>query len=142
MRYDIVWLILGVLLIITEMVTPSFFLIWFGLGAMATAAAAFFGATFGWQWITFLAVSAILVLGSRRFARQVSPHPPLPTNMDEYLGQTGVVLKRIDPMANTGLVRVQKEEWRADAPEVIEEGALVEVVGNEGVHLKVKRKNV
>ena len=64
----------------------------------------------------------------------------LKTNIDEYLGQTAVVLQRIDPVANTGLIRVMKEEWRADAAEVIEEGAQVEVIGTEGVHLKVQRK--
>lgn len=140
MRSDLIWFILGALLIITEMVTPSFFLIWFGIGALAAAGAAYLGAVAAVQWVVFLALSAVLVLCSRKFARQVSPSPASKHNIDEYLGETAVVLQRIDPVANTGMVRVKKEEWRADAPEVIEEGALVEVTGSEGVHLKVKRK--
>ena len=88
----------------------------------------------------FLAASAGMVLCSRKFAREVSPAPASKHNMDEYVGETAVVLQRIDPVANTGMIRVKKEEWRADAQEVIEEGALVEVVGSEGAHLKVKRK--
>lgn len=140
MSHEVIWLVLGVLLIITEMVTPSFFLMWFGIGALAASAAAYLGASHAWQWVTFLVASTALILGSRKFARKVSPGPSFKTNIDEYLGQTGVVLQRIDPVANTGLVRVKKEEWRADAPEAIEGGALVEVVGVEGTHLKVQRK--
>lgn len=140
MRSDLIWLVLGALLIITEMVTPSFFLIWFGLGALVASGAAYLGATAPVQWVVFLASSAGLVLCSRKFARQVSPPPSSKHNMDEYVGETAVVLQRIDPMANTGMIRVKKEEWRADAKECIEEGTLVEVVGSEGAHLKVKRK--
>jgi len=140
MRADLIWLALGVLLVIAEMVTPSFFLIWFGIGALVAAGAAYLGAGPTLQWVTFLAASGLLVLCSRKFARKVTPGPSLRTNVDEYLGETGVVLQRIDPIANTGLVRVKKEEWHADAREVIEEGSLVEVVGSEGVHLKVRRK--
>jgi membrane protein implicated in regulation of membrane protease activity len=136
----LIWLVLGVLLIIAEMVTPSFFLIWFGIGALVAAGAAYLGAVATVQWVVFLALSAALVLCSRRFAKKVEPGHTLRTNVDEYIGETAVVLQRIDPLANTGLIRVKKEEWRADAPEVIEAGALVEVVGSEGVHLKVKRK--
>jgi membrane protein implicated in regulation of membrane protease activity len=141
MRPDIIWLVLGTLLIIAEMVTPSFFLIWFGIGALGASGVAYLGATATVQWIVFLALSAALVLCSRKFARKVTPGPPpLKTNIDEYLGETAVVIQRIDPAANTGLVRVKKEEWRADAAEVIEEGARVEVIGSGGAHLKVKRK--
>jgi membrane protein implicated in regulation of membrane protease activity len=140
MSYNVIWVVLGVVLIIVEMVTPSFFLVWFGLGALAAAAVAYAGGSPAWQWTTFLAGSFVLVLGSRKFARRVSNEPGLKTNIDEYLGETGVVLERIDPVANTGRVRVKKEEWRADAQEQIEEGALVEVVGSEGAHLKVRRK--
>jgi membrane protein implicated in regulation of membrane protease activity len=141
MRPDLAWLIVGVVLIIAEMVTPSFFLIWFGIGAVAAAGAAYLRATSTLQWIVFLGSSAALVLCSRLFARRVTPGPPpLRTNIDEYLGETGVVIQRIDPVANTGLIRVKKEEWRADADEVIEEGARVEVIGSGGAHLKVRRK--
>jgi membrane protein implicated in regulation of membrane protease activity len=140
MRPDLIWLVLGVLLIIAEMVTPSFFLMWFGIGALAAAGAAYLGTAGVVQWVVFLALSATLVLCSRRFAKKVEPAQTLRTNVDEYIGETAVVLQRIDPVANTGLVRVKKEEWRADAKEVIEAGTLVEVVGSEGVHLKVKRK--
>lgn len=141
MRADLIWLILGAILIIAEMVTPSFFLIWFGIGGLVAAGAAYLHATATIQWIVFLASSAILVLCSRLFARQVTPGPPASRhNVDEYTGETGVVVQKIDSRANTGVIRVKREEWRADAAEVIEEGALVEVVGSEGVHLKVRRK--
>lgn len=140
MRSDLIWLVLGALLIITEMVTPSFFLIWFGLGALVAAGAAYLGAVAPVQWVAFLAASAGLVLCSRKFARQVSSPESSKHNMDEYVGETAVVLQRIDPVANSGMIRVKKEEWRADATEVIEEGVSVEVVGSEGAHLKVKRK--
>jgi len=51
-----------------------------------------------------------------------------------------VVLEEIDNIKNTGRVRIDKEEWRADSDtgEVIPVGKRVEVTRLDGTHLVVK----
>jgi membrane-bound ClpP family serine protease len=57
------------------------------------------------------------------------------------LGKRAVVLQAIDPIANTGMVRVDTEEWRAESVDhsPIAKDSVVEVVAVEGVRLQVRR---
>ncbi|HEX8118396.1 MAG TPA: hypothetical protein VF521_14055, partial [Pyrinomonadaceae bacterium] len=61
----ILWTIFGVVLIIAEIFTPGFVLLWFGVGALAAALAAFLGAGFAAQFILFICISAVLTALSR-----------------------------------------------------------------------------
>jgi membrane protein implicated in regulation of membrane protease activity len=78
---------------------------------------------------------------SRRFADRFSKKQPPGIGADRFIGLKGLVLEEIDNATNTGQVRLQKEEWRADSAtgEVIPVGARVEVVRLDGTHLVVKR---
>ena len=81
-------------------------------------------------------VSFIVVLVSAGVPQQVVEHIASQVGAD---GAYGVVLEEIDDVRNTGRVRLEKEEWRAesDTDEVIPEGTRVEVVRLEGTHLIV-----
>ena len=61
----ILWTVLGVVLIIAEVFTPGFVLLWFGVGALAAALAAFLGAGLAAQFLLFIALSSILTALSR-----------------------------------------------------------------------------
>ena len=61
----IVWTVLGVLLIIAEVFTPGFVLLWFGVGALAAAFGALLGVGLPLQFLIFLFVSITLTAASR-----------------------------------------------------------------------------
>ena len=82
----ILWTILGVVLVIAEVFTPGFVLLWFGVGALAAALAAFLGAGLAAQFILFIVVSssqgalnegAVKVFGSVWTAYPAEGEPPL-----------------------------------------------------------------
>jgi membrane protein implicated in regulation of membrane protease activity len=135
-----VWAGLAAVLIIGEMFTAGFFLLPFGIGAAAAAGINFAGMSMGWQWVGFLAVSAVLLLGLRRFADQVTHEPPELVGIDRLIGKSGVVTEAIEPGDGTGRVRIEREEWRADssAGHALAEGSRVVVERIEGTHLIVK----
>lgn len=135
-----IWLASAVLFLVAEMFTAGFFLLPFGLGAGITAALAYFGVGIGWQWIAFVGISVLLLIVFRRFAEHITHEPPQQVAGDRLNGQEGVVLERIDPQANTGRVRVRREEWVAESLNqcVIEAGARVRAVRMAGVHLVVE----
>ncbi len=110
------WLILAAVLLIGEMLTVGFFLIVFGVGALAAFIVAILGGA-GWlQWLLFVVVSGIAWAGSRRFAKKVHRGPTtFGVGAERYTGQKGYVIEQIDPAAATGMVRVDREEWRADS---------------------------
>ncbi|HEX8748385.1 MAG TPA: hypothetical protein VF717_14510, partial [Pyrinomonadaceae bacterium] len=57
----ILWTVLGVILIIAEIFTPGFVLLWFGVGALAAALAGLVGVTsLTLQFLIFIAVSVAL----------------------------------------------------------------------------------
>jgi len=135
------WLILAAVLLIGEMITVGFFLIVFGIGALAAFIVAVFGGSVLWQWIVFFIVSAITWAGSRKFANKVHRGPTTyGVGAERYTGLKGYVIEEIDPAAATGMVRVDREEWRADSEdgESIAQDSWVLVTRVDGTRLIVR----
>jgi membrane protein implicated in regulation of membrane protease activity len=61
-----IWMILAALFFIGEIFTAAFFILWFGVGAVAAGVLALIGAGLGWQFAVFIVVSFVLVVASRR----------------------------------------------------------------------------
>ena len=139
-NYWWIWFALAAIFIIIEVFTAGFFILWFGVGAAVAGVLALLGLGPAWQWGVFVVVSAALFAGSRRFAERFSKKQPPGIGADRLIGKRGIVFEAIDNVGNTGRVRIDNEEWRAngDADEAIPEGARVEVVRLEGTHLVVR----
>lgn len=136
----LIWLIIAGIFAIGEILSEGFFLAWFAIGAAAACLAAFFGLNAAWQWGLFIVISGVLVLLSRRFAERFTKVQPPGIGADRYKGKIGVVLEEVDNLKNTGQVRIDKEEWRADSESddvIIPVGVRVEITGLDGTHLVV-----
>ena len=135
-----VWMILAAVFIIGEIFTAGFFLLWFGIGAVVAGIFAYLGLSIGVQGAAFVVVSGVLFAVSRKFAERFTKKQPPGIGADRLIGKRGVVLEEIDNIKNTGRVRVEEDEWRADSKtdEIIPEGKRVEVIRVEGTHLIVK----
>ncbi len=136
----IVWVVLAVVFLVGEIFTAGFFLACFAVGATAAAVLAVLGVRLPWQLAAFVFLSAAAVAGSRRFAERVTGSQPVGVAADRVLGKRAVVLEAIDPLTGTGRVRVEREEWRAEAEDggSVPAGAEVEVLAVEGAHLVVR----
>lgn len=136
----IIWFVFAAIFIVGEILTAGFFLLWFGIGAAVAGILAILGFNAGWQWGAFIVVSGILFAISRRFAERFTKKQPPGIGADRFIGEVGVVLEEIDNIKNTGRVRIEKDEWRADSDsgEIIKEGERVEVVRMDGTHVVVK----
>lgn len=135
-----VWAALAAVLIVGEIFTAGFFLLPFGLGAAAAAVLALVGASLGWQWGVFLALSAVLLLSLRRFADRITHEPPEKVGVDRLIGKEGVVIDTIESDDSSGRVRIDREEWRADSAEnqTLAVGTHVVVERVSGTHLIVR----
>jgi len=60
------------------------------------------------------------------------------TNIDKLVGSTGTVVRSVTP-DTAGLVRVNDEDWRASAEEILYERDAIVVEGIEGVTLIVSK---
>jgi membrane protein implicated in regulation of membrane protease activity len=111
----VAFVVLAVVLSALEIVAPGLVLLPFGLGAGVAAVAGFLGAPPLLQAAVFVIASFAFYLGLRPLARRLDDSAPSDgIGAQRLIGATGVVLERIES-GDTGLVRIDREEWRAEA---------------------------
>lgn len=139
-----IWLGLGVFFSIAEIVVAgTFFMLPFGVGAFVAAIVAFATTSLTASWLVFVVVSgaafATLVPLGRRLDRSAGSRERVGANRWE--GRVGVVLSEIpEGPGATGLVRVDREEWRAESTEdaAVPAGSRVRVIRVDGTRLVVE----
>lgn len=135
-----IWVVLAAVLLVAELLTTGLFMLPFGLGAAVAAAMNAFDLALVWQWLGFLGLSLVLFFSLRSLADRLTHEPPVKTGIDRLVGKTGVVIEDLVPDGRTGMVRIMREEWRADAPGYHELAAGTQVVVErvEGAHVVVR----
>lgn len=135
-----VWVTFAALLLVAEIFTAGFFMLPFAAGSAVGALLNYLGISLVGQWLGFLLVSVVLFVSLRRFAEHITHEPPVKTGANRLVGKTGLVIEELVPNNPVGQVRIEREEWRADAPghPSIPVGACVVVTAVEGTHLVVE----
>lgn len=134
----IAWTIAGIVLIIAEMATLTFYLLWLGVGAFAAAGTAYFTENIFVQILAGCFVALILTIFTHPLTRNVR-HSAIGF-YDPYegiVGKTGKVEEAIEPH-QMGQVRVGSEVWTAVADEHINAGQDVTVIERNSTILKVE----
>lgn len=141
----IFWVIFGLCLVVAEIFTFGFVLLWFGIGAFAAALAGFLGVGIGWQFAVFASVSVALTVMSRMiFVNFLSggDENSIKTGVDSLPGKIGTVTAASRGALQEGAVKVFGSTWTAfpaeDELDLIE-GEKVEVVSVKGSSIYVRR---
>ncbi len=137
-----IWLAAAVVFGLGEMATVgSFFLLPFALGALVASLFAFAGAGVGLEWLTFIVVSVGSLLALRPIARRLDRNEPTEgIGAKRLIGQPALVLEEIKGgIHELGLVRVHREEWRAESVDgsVVPAGSTVRIVDVRGTRVVV-----
>ena len=137
---SLVWLVLGLILLVIEMLTPGlFFFACFSVGAFTASLAVMLGAPAWAAWALFFVVSLLAILIVAPVARRwMKKSPAVPVGLDSLAGQMARVIEAIDPDTGKGQVRlVNGAIWRAISDQPIPEGSHVEIVSVVGARLQV-----
>ncbi|HEV8203054.1 MAG TPA: NfeD family protein [Pyrinomonadaceae bacterium] len=143
----VLWCILGAVLIIAEIFTTGFVLLWFGIGALLAALASFVGIdSLVIQFLIFAGVSIALTAASRTiflnyFSRDKT-EPGLRSGVDALPGKVGTVVSSSKGALNEGAVKVFGSTWTAYpavGEEPLEAGERVCVESVEGASIYVRR---
>jgi len=143
----ILWCVLGLALIVAEVFTTGFVLLWFGIGALAAAFAALIGIdSLAIQFAIFILVSGGLTAASRTifvnyFSREKTGNS-LRSGADALPGKIGTVVSSSRGAMNEGAVKVFGSTWTAypaagESP--LEAGERVRVESIEGASIYVRR---
>lgn len=138
-----IWIVAGFALILGELVIPSFFVVWFGLGALLVGLLSLALPTLSLtaQLALWTIASLVMVILWFRIFKQGSRKTRVGTAEGETIGEIGLLVGAITPFAR-GKVRFQRpllgaEEWACRADVAIAAGERVKVVAVEGSFLKV-----
>jgi len=137
-----IWLATAVVFLLGEMFAfGSFFLLPFAIGAAVAAILAFAGVAVGWEWLAFVVVSigslACLYPLRHRLDRA---RPAEGIGSRRLIGQPALVLQEVPAgPSELGLVRVGREEWRAESRDgrALPAGTNVRVVDVQGTRVIV-----
>jgi len=137
-----IWLIVGILFGLAEMIIPGLIIIFFGLGAIVTTLTTLVGLTTGFtsQMLTFLVTSLLfLTLFHKVWKRKRGKiNSGDTTNFNIQIGKIVPVVEYIDPVEGSGKVRYQGALWSATSKEKIAPGESVRVIGCENLTLVVE----
>jgi membrane protein implicated in regulation of membrane protease activity len=137
MDHAIVWGVVGLVLVIVELLTGTFYLLMLGVAAFGAALAAWLGVEFGAQAIVATLISAIGCYGVHAYraknqAQQMAPiDAGMPASFETWL----------DAGARLARVRYRGASWeaRVEGGEAMEPGATLYVLAADGNTLRVAR---
>jgi membrane protein implicated in regulation of membrane protease activity len=137
MDHAIVWAIIGLVLVIVELLTGTFYLLMLGVAAFGAAFAAWLGLDFAAQSIVAAVVSAVGCYGvhvykAKNSAQQMPPiDAGMPASFEIWL----------DAGARLARVRYRGASWdaRVEGMDGVEPGATVYVLAADGNTLRVAK---
>jgi membrane protein implicated in regulation of membrane protease activity len=133
----VIWAVSGLVLVIVELVTGTFYLLMLGIAAFGAALAAWLALPFSAQCVVAVLISAIGCYGvhayrARNRAQQMAPiDSGMPASFENWL----------DAGSRLARVRYRGASWdaRVEGGEAMEPGATVYVVAADGNTLRVAK---
>jgi membrane protein implicated in regulation of membrane protease activity len=137
------WWALGAILIVLEMVTPTFYFMWPGIAAVVTGLVLILvpDLAIEAQLLLFAVLSVAATVAWKRYAPRdwlsAPPHPTLNQRSAQYVGRRG---KAADFSNGRGAVFLDDTRWSAVSADGSDpaNGETVEIVGFDGAVLRVK----
>ncbi len=135
-----IWLGLGLLFLIGELVIPGIYLLWIGFAGIALGLTLLTGIAmpFGAQALVFagLCIGSVLIANRYFYDRRSIDEPELVNRRGaNFIGRTSTVVEAISN--GRGHVRVGDSRWLASGPDLAE-GTAVKIVAIEGSLLIVE----
>jgi membrane protein implicated in regulation of membrane protease activity len=136
-----VWIIATAVFAIGELTSPgSFFMLPFAIGALVATVLAFLGVDIVIEWLVFVGVSLAVLAALRPVAHRLNRSvDDTGVGSRRLLCHAAVVLREIPAGGDVGLVRVDREEWRAQSTDgsAIPIGTAVRVADVQGTRVIV-----
>ncbi len=132
------WICIGVILLILEILTSTFFVLFFGLAALSTALLlCFIIIPLHVQVLIFACISLLYVAFLRKALNHKKRQPSLPQNDEEFLGKLALVYESIS-RNSPGKVLIGDTLWKATSSQEIPKGGKVKIISQNNLTVEVK----
>ncbi|RUS45387.1 NfeD family protein [Cohnella sp. AR92] len=140
MSAPIIWLIVGFVLLIAEILSLTFFLLWLALGAFAGALAAWLAPdSFFVQALAAVIVAAALTGFTRPLTRKFRRSGKgYEDAIDHLVGKQGIVVEAIEE-GKPGIVKVGSEMWSAVSDETLDRNDTVIIIRRGTAQVEVQK---
>lgn len=129
----IIWAVITLVLVVSEIATTALVCIWFAVGSFAALITSMFDVSVLLQCVIFVIVSIIAVILMRPFARKVSK----PKEILSMVAKKVTITEEVTQTTGKGIIGDVTWNVRLDSGEKIAKGESVEVVRVEGTTLYV-----
>lgn len=139
----IYWLIVFVVLLVSECCTLGLTTIWFAAGALLAFIAGVLGQGIAVQFTVFILSSFVFLILTRPWAVKHFNAKREKTNLELIQGEHGLVIEEINGLTGTGRVRIKGQEWAAkpiEGKRIIPKGCEVVVTEIQGVKVVVEEE--
>lgn len=146
LKPELIWFLVGLLLLIMEFMLPGLIVAFFGVGAWIVAILCLLSdyvhGSINTQLIIFIVSSVLSLLILRKWAKGIflghsADSQDLREDLKEFIGERAVVIEKIT-IKSGGKVELHGTNWIAVSDKEIEQGAVVEIVGKDNITLKVR----
>ncbi len=141
---EIIWFIIGLVLLLLELVMPGFVIFFFGIGAWVTALLCLFTEpNINIQVIVFAISSVLTLLLFRRMIRNkflYNKDDRSEAVEDEFTGKSAIAITDFGP-DRKGKVEFKGTSWDAESVSDIKAGQTVIIKQKENIKLKIEPKN-
>ena len=146
LRPELIWFLVGLVLLIMEFMLPGLIIFFFGVGAWIVAIvcllSSYVQGSVNAQLLIFIVSSVLSLLILRKWIKGVflghsGAKQDLREDLKEFIGERATVIEDITPKAG-GKVEFHGTNWEARADGDIAAGAVVEIIGKDNITLKVR----
>ena len=144
MNLSLLWLIAGIILILSEFIIPGFIICFFGAAAIVTGILYWFFPmiTLSWQILLFAVLGVVLLIGCRRYMPGVfkgkENNSDADIDDDNVAGKSCVCTAGITPSA-PGKVEFRGTLWNAVSSEDISAGSRCIIKSRNNITLEVEK---
>jgi membrane protein implicated in regulation of membrane protease activity len=140
LTHEVMWFLIGLVLLVTELALPSFILIFFGIGAWITALTILFTPIpIETQLIVFILTSLIsLIIFRNRFLSFFNKENAHFTDgvESDFIGKIATTIEPVNSVS--GKVLFNGTQWKAISDENIPSDQKVQIIFKENITLKIK----
>lgn len=142
MKPEVIWFIIGLVLLILEFILPGVVIIFFGIGAWVTTIfILIFGISLNYQLVVFISTSLLSLALLRKFIKTLIYNrkgSDLESILEEFIGKTAVVQSEIK-LGSQGKIEFKGSNWEAVSDQEIKKGEVVKIISKDSIVMKVER---
>ena len=141
-NYSLIWFIIGIIFLFSELIMPGFIIFFFGIGGLVTSLSVYLFdiESVIIQIIIFLAPSMLSLALLRNFFSKLFKGKVGSDKLlhDEFIGKKAMTIKEIKPNSLKGKVEFNGTQWDADSEFYIDKDTVVEITERRDLTLIVK----